>query len=110
MDRHHEPDRAARRLRPRGNSRARAEQQADGTYRIFGTKIFITYGDHEMTDNIIHLVLARLPDAPPGTRGISLFLVPKYLVNKDGSSAPATTSSAPAWSTSSASMRAPPAS
>ena len=63
----------------------RAEQQADGTYRIFGTKIFITYGDHEMTDNIIHLVLARLPDAPPGTRGISLFLVPKYLVNKDGS-------------------------
>jgi alkylation response protein AidB-like acyl-CoA dehydrogenase len=63
----------------------RAEKQADGTYRIFGTKIFITYGDHEMTDNIIHLVLARLPDAPPGTRGISLFLVPKYLVNKDGS-------------------------
>ena len=62
----------------------RAEKQADGTYRIFGTKIFITYGDHEMTDNIIHLVLARLPDAPPGTRGISLFLVPKYLVNKDG--------------------------
>jgi acyl-CoA dehydrogenase len=63
----------------------RAEKQADGTYRIFGTKIFITYGDHEMTDNIVHLVLARLPDAPPGTRGISLFLVPKYLVNKDGS-------------------------
>ncbi len=60
-------------------------KQADGSYRIFGTKIFITYGDHEMTDNIIHLVLARLPDAPPGTRGISLFLVPKYLVNKDGS-------------------------
>jgi len=63
----------------------RAERQADGTYRIFGTKIFITYGDHELTDNIIHLVLARLPDAPPGTRGISLFLVPKHLVNKDGS-------------------------
>jgi len=63
----------------------RAVKQADGTYRIFGTKIFITYGDHEMTDNIIHLVLARLPDAPPGTRGISLFLVPKYLVNTDGS-------------------------
>ena len=60
-------------------------KQADGSYRIFGTKIFITYGDHEMTDNIVHLVLARLPDAPPGTRGISLFLVPKYLVNKDGS-------------------------
>ncbi|HRK18939.1 MAG TPA: acyl-CoA dehydrogenase [Hyphomicrobiaceae bacterium] len=67
-----------------GHLRTRAEKQADGTYRIFGTKIFITYGDHEMTDNICHLVLARLPDAPPGTRGISLFLVPKYLVNKDG--------------------------
>jgi len=65
--------------------RSRAEPQADGSHRIFGTKIFITYGDHEMTDNIIHLVLARLPDAPPGTRGISLFLVPKYLVNTDGS-------------------------
>jgi alkylation response protein AidB-like acyl-CoA dehydrogenase len=68
-----------------GQLRSRAEPQGDGTYRIFGTKIFITYGDHEMTDNIIHLVLARLPDAPPGTRGISLFLVPKYLVNTDGS-------------------------
>jgi acyl-CoA dehydrogenase len=68
-----------------GHLTTRAEKQADGSYRIFGTKIFITYGDHEMTDNIIHLVLARLPDAPPGTRGISLFLVPKYLVNKDGS-------------------------
>ena len=68
-----------------GALKTRAEKQADGTYRIFGTKIFITYGDHEMTPNIIHLVLARLPDAPPGTRGISLFLVPKYLVNKDGS-------------------------
>jgi alkylation response protein AidB-like acyl-CoA dehydrogenase len=68
-----------------GHLRTRAEKQADGSYRIFGTKIFITYGDHEMTENIIHLVLARLPDAPAGTRGISLFLVPKYLVNKDGS-------------------------
>ncbi len=68
-----------------GALKTRAERQADGSYRIFGTKIFITYGDHEMTDNIIHLVLARLPDAPPGTRGISLFLVPKVLVNKDGS-------------------------
>ncbi|KAB2912579.1 MAG: acyl-CoA dehydrogenase [Hyphomicrobiaceae bacterium] len=68
-----------------GVLKARAERKADGTYRIFGTKIFITYGDHEMTDNIVHLVLARLPDAPPGTRGISLFVVPKYLVNKDGS-------------------------
>ncbi len=65
--------------------RARAERQPDGTYRIFGTKIFITYGEHDLTDNIIHLVLARLPDAPAGTRGISLFLVPKFLVNADGS-------------------------
>jgi alkylation response protein AidB-like acyl-CoA dehydrogenase len=68
-----------------GALKTRAERRPDGTYRIFGTKIFITYGDHEMTDNIIHLVLARLPDAPPGTRGISLFLVPKHLVNPDGS-------------------------
>ena len=63
---------------------SRAEPQADGTYRIFGTKIFITYGEHDMAENIIHLVLARLPDAPAGTRGISLFLVPKYLVGDDG--------------------------
>ena len=65
--------------------RARAERQADGSYRITGQKIFITYGDHDMTENVIHLVLARLPDAPTGTRGISLFLVPKFLVNADGS-------------------------
>ena len=65
--------------------RARAEKQADGTYRIFGQKIYITYGEHDLTDNICHLVLARLPDAPAGTRGISLFLVPKFLVNADGS-------------------------
>jgi len=65
--------------------KTRAVKQADGSYRLFGTKIFITYGDHELTDNIIHLVLARLPDAPPGTRGISLFLVPKIRVNDDGS-------------------------
>jgi 3-(methylsulfanyl)propanoyl-CoA dehydrogenase len=65
--------------------RSRAEPQADGSYRIFGQKIFITYGDHDMTDNIVHLVLARLPDAPAGVRGISLFLVPKFLVNEDGS-------------------------
>ena len=64
---------------------SKAERHPDGTYRIKGTKIFITYGDHEMTENIVHLVLARLPDAPPGTRGISLFLVPKVLVNADGS-------------------------
>ncbi|MGL4766832.1 MAG: acyl-CoA dehydrogenase [Formosimonas sp.] len=57
--------------------RTRAEPQADGTYKIFGTKIFITYGDHDLTDNIVHLVLARTPDAPEGIKGISLFIVPK---------------------------------
>src|SRR5690606_38436865 len=56
----------------------------DGTYRIYGQKIFITYGEHDFTDNIVHLVLARLPDAPAGTRGISLFLVPKFFVSDDG--------------------------
>ncbi|MEN6541718.1 acyl-CoA dehydrogenase family protein [Parvibaculum sp.] len=65
--------------------KAKAVPQGDGTYRITGTKIFITYGDHDMAENIVHLVLARLPDAPAGTRGISLFLVPKFLVNADGS-------------------------
>ncbi|MCG6113754.1 MAG: acyl-CoA dehydrogenase [Mesorhizobium sp.] len=65
--------------------RARAEPAGDGTYRIFGSKIYITYGEHDFTDNIVHLVLARLPDAPAGTRGISLFVVPKFLVNEDGS-------------------------
>jgi acyl-CoA dehydrogenase len=59
--------------------RSRAETSGDGTYRITGQKIFITYGEHDLTDNIVHLVLARLPDAPAGTRGISLFLVPKFL-------------------------------
>jgi acyl-CoA dehydrogenase len=68
-----------------GALRTRAERAGDGTYRITGQKIFITYGEHDLTDNIIHLVLARLPDAPAGTRGISLFLVPKFLVNADGS-------------------------
>ena len=67
-----------------GALRTRAERAADGSYRITGQKIFITYGEHNLTDNIIHLVLARLPDAPPGTRGISLFLVPKVLPNGDG--------------------------
>src|SRR6202051_343421 len=68
-----------------GALRTRAERAADGSYRIKGTKIFITYGDHDMTDNIVHFVLARLPDAPAGTKGISLFLIPKFLVNADGS-------------------------
>ena len=64
--------------------RTRAEPQADGTYKVFGTKIFITYGDHDFTDNIVHLVLARTPDAPEGIKGISLFIVPKVMVNDDG--------------------------
>ncbi|ALT77912.1 acyl-CoA dehydrogenase [Paucibacter sp. KCTC 42545] len=65
--------------------RTRAEPQPDGTYKIFGTKIFITYGDHDMAENIIHLVLARVAGAPEGVKGISLFIVPKFLVNADGS-------------------------
>jgi acyl-CoA dehydrogenase len=68
-----------------GALRSRAERAADGSYRISGQKIFITYGEHDLTDNIIHFVLARLPDAPTGTKGISLFLVPKFLLNADGS-------------------------
>ena len=64
--------------------RSRAEPQADGTYKVFGTKIYITYGEHDMADNIIHLVLARVTGAPEGVKGISLFVVPKVMVNKDG--------------------------
>jgi alkylation response protein AidB-like acyl-CoA dehydrogenase len=64
--------------------RSRAAPQADGSFRIFGQKIFITYGEHDMAANIIHLVLARTPDAPPGVKGLSLFVVPKFLVNADG--------------------------
>merc|ERR1719502_1603957 len=71
--------------------KTKAEPVGDGTYKITGTKIFISCGEHDLTDNILHCVLARLPDAPPaaaapdGTRGISLFLVPKHLVDDDGS-------------------------
>lgn len=65
--------------------RSRAVPQDDGTFKIFGTKIFITYGEHDMTENIVHLVLARTPTAPEGVKGISLFIVPKFLVNEDGS-------------------------
>jgi alkylation response protein AidB-like acyl-CoA dehydrogenase len=68
-----------------GALKTRAERRADGTYRLYGTKIFITFGEHELSQNIIHMVLARLTDAPAGTKGISLFLVPKVLVNPDGS-------------------------
>jgi 3-(methylthio)propanoyl-CoA dehydrogenase len=64
--------------------RSRAVPQGDGNYKIFGTKIFITYGEHDLAENIVHLVLARTPDAPEGVRGISLFIVPKFLVNSDG--------------------------
>jgi len=64
--------------------RSRAVPEADGTYKIFGTKIYITYGEHDMAENIIHLVLARTPDAPEGVKGISLFIVPKFLVKADG--------------------------
>ena len=64
--------------------RTRAVPQGDGSYRLFGQKIFITYGEHDYTENIIHLVLARTPDAPEGVKGISLFVVPKFLVNADG--------------------------
>ena len=65
--------------------RSKAEPRGDGSYAISGTKIFITWGEHDMAENIIHLVLARLPDAPPGVKGISLFIAPKFLVNADGS-------------------------
>ena len=68
-----------------GLLRTKAEPQADGSYAVTGTKIFISAGEHDMTDNIVHIVLARLPDAPAGTKGISLFIVPKFNVNEDGS-------------------------
>lgn len=67
-----------------GALRAKAERQDDGTYRIFGTKIFITWGDQDLTENVVHLVLARTPDAPAGTRGISMFIVPKFIPDPSG--------------------------
>ena len=67
-----------------GLLRTKAVPADDGSYRITGTKIFISAGEHDLTENIVHLVLARLPDAPPGTKGISLFLVPKFLPKADG--------------------------
>jgi alkylation response protein AidB-like acyl-CoA dehydrogenase len=73
-----------------GQLRTRAEPRADGSYAITGTKIFISSGDHDLAENIVHIVLARLPDAPPGTKGISLFLVPKKLPQPDGSLLPNT--------------------
>jgi alkylation response protein AidB-like acyl-CoA dehydrogenase len=68
-----------------GLLRTKAEPQADGSYRVSGTKIFISAGDHDMSENIIHLVLAKMPDSPDSVRGISLFIVPKFLINDDGS-------------------------
>ena len=105
LDRHHESHRAAGRIR---SGRAAQPRRARGDhYRISGNKIFITWGEHDMTENIVRLVLARLPDAPPGVKGISLFLCPKFLVNDDGSWANATTWPAPRSSTSWASTAAP---
>ena len=71
-----------------GALRCQATVQSDGSYQIHGTKVFISFGDHDLAENVIHLVLARTPDAPAGSRGISLFLVPKFLVNPDGSLGP----------------------
>jgi len=71
-----------------GMLRSKAEPQADGSYKLTGGKIFISAGEHDMAENIVHLVLARLPDAPKGTKGISLFLVPKFIPNADGSLGP----------------------
>ena len=68
-----------------GLLKTKAEEQPDGTYKISGQKIFITSGDHDLTENIIHLVLARSTDSPKGTKGISLFLVPKFILKEDGS-------------------------
>ncbi|BBI66034.1 hypothetical protein PKHYL_02250 [Psychrobacter sp. KH172YL61] len=69
-----------------GQVKSKATLQDDGTYKISGTKIFISSGEHDLTDNIIHIVLARLPNAPEGTRGISLFIVPKFTPNAEGES------------------------
>src|SRR5262249_60220807 len=78
-----------------GALRTKAERAADGSYRITGQKIFITYGEHDLTDNIIHMVLARPPDPAPGTKGISLFLTPKFLLNADGALGPRNDAPAP---------------
>ena len=67
--------------------RTKAEPQADGSYRLIGAKIFISSGEHDLAENIVHLVLARLPDAPQGTKGISLFIVPKFLPEGAGAEA-----------------------
>ena len=92
-----------------GALRTRAEDNGDGTYAITGQKVYISWGDHDMTENVCHLVLARLPDGAPGTRGISLFLVPKFIPDADGTPARATTSRWSASNTRWACTAAPPA-
>jgi len=91
-----------------GLLRSKAEPQADGSYRISGEKIFISAGEHDLAANIIHLVLARLPDAPAGNKGISLFVVPKFLVNADGTLGARNTIHCTGWSTRWASTATPP--
>ena len=84
LDGDDEPDRAAGRLRRRRGADAAPSRSGDGTYAVSGQKIFISWGDHDMAENVCHLVLARLPDGAPGTKGISLFLVPKFLPDAEG--------------------------
>ena len=91
-----------------GLLRTKAEPQADGSYKLTGNKIFISAGEHDMAENIVHLVLARLPDAPAGTKGISLFVVPKFMSTPTARSASATPSTAAASSTRWASTATPP--
>ncbi len=83
LDRHDEPDRAALRHRPRPAAH-QGRAAGDGSYKISGQKIFISAGEHDLAENIVHLVLARIEGAPEGTKGISLFIVPKFLLNADG--------------------------
>jgi alkylation response protein AidB-like acyl-CoA dehydrogenase len=92
-----------------GLLRTKAEPQADGSYKLTGQKIFISAGEHDLAANIVHLVLARLPEAPAGSKGISLFVVPKFKVGTTAAWANAIPSSAPRWSTRWASTAAPPA-
>ena len=89
MDRHDEPDRAALRHRSRPHQDARRPRNGDGSYAITGQKIFISSGEHDLADNIVHLVLARIEGAPAGMKGISLFVVPKFLPERAPASATA---------------------
>jgi alkylation response protein AidB-like acyl-CoA dehydrogenase len=92
-----------------GQVKTKAEPRGDGTYKITGTKIFISAGEHDLAENIVHIVLARLPDAPKGTRGISLFIVPKFLSTPTARWVRATRSSAARSNTRWASAPRPPA-